>query len=192
MLRDHQEFSDPGGEAEALGVSPASWPLFGMVWAAGTLLATHMVHHPVVGLRILEVGCGLGLASLVLSARGANITATDHNPAAGRFLAFNSDLNQTAAIPFLREGWADEASALGRFDLIIGSDLLYEPDHAQLLAGFVSRHASAGCEVLLVDPGRGHANRFARLLAPYGFVRGESESAAPSDPLRTLRFRRSA
>jgi len=191
MLRDRQQFSDPDGAAEALGVSPASWPLFGMVWEAGTLLATHMVTHPVAGLRVLEVGCGLGIASLVLSARGADITATDYNPAAGDFLVFNSDLNQSSPIPFVRQGWADENSALGCFDLIIGSDLLYEPDHAELLADFVVRHASAICEVILVDPGRGHTNRFSRLLEPHGFVREAAGKTTPGDPLRTYRFRRS-
>ena len=163
-----------------------------MVWEAGTLLANHMVTHPVAGLRVLEVGCGLGIASLVLSARGANITATDYNPAAGAFLVFNSDLNQSAPIPFVREGWADETTALGSFDLIIGSDLLYEPNHAALLADFVVRHASAICEVILVDPGRGHANQFARLLEPHGFVREAAGATTPGDPLRTLRFRRGA
>lgn len=191
-LRDRQQFSDPDGAAEALGVSPSSWPLFGMVWEAGKLLASHMATHPVAGLRILEVGCGLGIASLVLSARGANITATDYNPAAGTFLDFNSDLNQSAAIPFVREGWADKTSVLGCFDLIIGSDLLYEPNHPRLLADFVVRHANASCEVIVVDPGRGHANQFARMLEPHGFVRQAAGATTPGDPLRTHRFRRSA
>ena len=92
----------------------------------------------------------------------------------------------------MREGWADESSALGCFDLIIGSDLLYEPNHAGLLADFVVRHASAICEVILVDPGRGHANRFSRLLEPHGFVRDAAGETTPGDPLRTHRFRRSA
>ena len=34
-LRDNQQFSDPLGEAEALGISSAQWPLFGVVWPSG-------------------------------------------------------------------------------------------------------------------------------------------------------------
>ena len=192
-LLDKQQFFDPEGAALALGISSAFWSLFGLLWPSGSKLAERLAIRPVSAQeRILELGCGLALASLVGHRRGANITATDHNPAAGTFLGFNSDLNQSAPIPFVREGWADETTALGSFDLIIGSDLLYEPNHAGLLADFVVRHASAICEVILVDPGRGHANQFARLLAPHGFVRDAADATTPGDPLRTLRFHRSA
>ena len=75
-LRDNQQFSDDEGEAEALGISSAFWPLFGIVWDSGNVLAHLMVVYEIVGLRILEVGCGIALASLVLNHRLAGITAT--------------------------------------------------------------------------------------------------------------------
>ena len=75
-LRDNQQFSDDEGEAEALGISSAFWPLFGIVWDSGNVLAHLMVEYEIVGLRILEVGCGIALASLVLNHRLADITAT--------------------------------------------------------------------------------------------------------------------
>ena len=31
-LRDKQEFHDPDGIAESLGISSAAWPIFGVVW----------------------------------------------------------------------------------------------------------------------------------------------------------------
>lgn len=82
-LRDNQQFSDDEGEAEALGISSAFWPLFGIVWDSGNVLAHLMVEYEIVGLRILEVGCGIALASLVLNHRLADITATDYHPYPG-------------------------------------------------------------------------------------------------------------
>ncbi|EKP0260758.1 histidine kinase [Aeromonas sobria] len=168
-LRDNQQFSDDGGEAEALGISSAFWPLFGIVWDSGRVLASQMVCQEVAGLRILEVGCGIGLASLVLNHRHADITATDYHPEAGAFLAQNVLLNQGAEIPFTRTGWADAATDLGCFDLIIGSDLLYERGHVEMLAAFIEQHAKASCKVILVDPGRGQQGRFTRLMAGLGY-----------------------
>ena len=42
--------------------------------------------------RILEVGCGLGLASLVLNERSADISATDYHPEVETFLKINTEL----------------------------------------------------------------------------------------------------
>ena len=170
-LHNRQQFADPDGVAEHAGVSPASWPLFGVVWPAGLALAEEMSRFPVTGKHILELGCGLGLASLVLARRGADITACDHHPLAGEFLRWNAELNRIAPIAFRHAPWLGPNPALGSFDLIIGSDLLYERDHAALLAGFIAHHAEPAAQVLLADPGRGYAGSFSTLLAAQGFVR---------------------
>ena len=105
-LSDRRQYSDPDGEAERAGVTAASWPLFGVLWPAGMALAEAMCVIPIAGRRILEVGCGLGLASLVLRRRGADITASDHHPLAGAFLRHNTDLNRLAPIPFFQAACA--------------------------------------------------------------------------------------
>ena len=60
-LRDNQQFHDPTGIAEKLGISSASWPIFGVIWPSGVVLA-HLIHNydtgtnrlcpPVGGLRM--------------------------------------------------------------------------------------------------------------------------------------------
>ncbi|MBI1309997.1 methyltransferase domain-containing protein [bacterium] len=185
-LRNRQEFSDDQQVAESLGISSAAWPIFGVVWESGEVLARLMFVHKIDGLRILEVGCGIGLASLVLSHRLANISATDHHPEAAVFLAENVELNKLNAIPFVRAGWHEEPPLLGQFDLIIGSDLLYERSHVNLLANFIDWHASASCEVILVDPGRGHQAPFTRRMQTLGYEQSETMAALqkPSEAFR--------
>lgn len=168
-LRDNQQFSDPDGEAEYLGISSASWPIFGIVWDSGNVLAHLMYEHHIEGKRILEVGCGIGLSSLVLNHRQADITATDYHPEAERFLAINVALNQGREIPFMRTSWEDADSGIGLFDLIIGSDLLYEVQHVEQLAAFIDQHAKDRCEVIMIDPGRGHHARFSKKMITLGF-----------------------
>jgi hypothetical protein len=53
----------------------------------------------------------------------------------------------------------DDGDVHGAFDLIIGSDLLYERDAGGLLAAFIGRHASPAGEVWIVDPDRGKPPR---------------------------------
>lgn len=168
-LRDNQEFSDDLGEAADLGISSASWPLFGIVWASGQVLAQEMVNFDIAGKRMLEVGCGIALASHLLNKRHANITATDYHPEVENFLLENIKLNKGDSIPFVRTGWADIKSNLGEFDVIIGSDILYEAEHVELLANFLQQHAAAHCEIILVDPGRGNHARFSKKMVQMGF-----------------------
>jgi predicted nicotinamide N-methyase len=174
-LRDNQQFDDPEGLAESLGISSAIWPLFGVLWESGKVLADSVKDMDVTGLRILEVGCGIGLASLLLNLRQADITASDHHPRANEFLLHNAKLNNSQPIPFFRSNWSADASANGRFDLIIGSDLLYEPNHAELLSAFIDQHAQPVAKVIIVDPRRGNGPSFCKRMLGNGFEREQRE-----------------
>ncbi len=194
-LRDRRQYSDPDGCAERAGISSASWPLFGVVWPSGWALAEEMSRFPITGKSILEVGCGIGLPSLVLRHRGADITASDHHPLAEEFLRHNTDLNGLAPIHFFKAAWMEPKLDLGRFDLIIGSDLLYERDHPSLLAGFLADHANAACQILLADPGRSRCGEFSGRMASQGYGRAEtclrlSERQTPFFQGRLLSFTR--
>ena len=194
-LRDKQEYSDPEGAAEQLGICSANWSLFGVLWDSSKILAHVISTENVDNLKILEVGCGIGLASLLLNHRRANITATDYHPEVGAFLDVNTELNGDPLIPFVRTGWADVSSSLGQFDLIIGSDLLYEKEHAILLSDFIDKHALVKSEVIIVDPGRGNRNAFCRGMISHGFTVKEISIDDPSRMMsnkgKLLRFSRS-
>lgn len=169
-LSDRQQFADPDGLGRRMGISSAQWSLFGQLWPASRMLA-HAVHAlDLRGRRILELGCGLGLASLVLQRRGADVVASDVHPLAEPFLAYNAALNGLPAVHYRQMRWDRPLPTLGRFDLIVASDVLYERDHATLLAGVVSRHAQPCAEVLVADPGRDSSAPFTRLLEAQGFA----------------------
>jgi predicted nicotinamide N-methyase len=174
-LRDNQQFSDDYDIAKNLGISSASWPLFGIVWDSSAVLAHFMVDYEIKGKRILEVGCGIALTSHLLNQRLADITATDYHPEAERFLINNVKLNEGNTIPFIRTDWADKNSGLGKFDVIIGSDLLYEIDHVDLLSAFIHQHAQPDCEVIIVDPGRAQHARFSKKMMSLGYSHSQSK-----------------
>ena len=72
------------------------------------------------------------------------------------------------------------ASSEGQYDLIIGSDLLYERDADAALAGFIARHASPAGEVWIVDPDRGNRPAFNRQMADEGFLLREERLDTPA------------
>lgn len=194
-LSDLQQFADPHGFAERVGISSAQWSLFGQVWPSGRVLAEAMCDFDVAGKRILEIGCGLGLSSLVLQRRQADITASDHHPLAEPFLSRNARLNKLPKLTYRDLHWAIPDAELGRFDLLIGSDILYERDHIELLANLLKRHSLQGAEIVFTDPGRGNSAPFTRALAEQGFsvteVRSRfNESDTPPYRGRLLSYRR--
>jgi predicted nicotinamide N-methyase len=180
-LLDRQQYADPLGEAAALGIGSAAWPLFGLLWPSGAQLAAHMVARPpALGLTVLEIGCGLALASLACHRLGVDITASDRHPLAEAFLRANLALNGLGPLRYRHGDWnvaapAGAAPAMprrrvaGHFDLIIGSDLLYERDAGATLAAFIGLHAGPAGEVRIVDPDRGNRPAFNRQMAEQGF-----------------------
>ena len=111
-LLDHDQFADHAGAAGALGISSAQWPLFGQVWPSGLHLAAVMALRPLPGSeRILEIGCGLALASLVCHRRGAEVTASDIHPLAGAFLLENLRMNALAPMRYCHGNWSEDAVA---------------------------------------------------------------------------------
>jgi predicted nicotinamide N-methyase len=172
-LLDRQQFADPFDEAKRVGISPANWPLFGLVWPSALVLASHMRQIRLDGRRVLEVGCGLALASLVVHRRGGAITASDHHPLAEAFLLENLRLNGMAPLRYERGDWATPNPLLERFDLIVGSDVLYDRAQPAQLCEFISLHANAGAEVVIADPDRGNRSSFNRGMSALGFERTE-------------------
>jgi ETFB lysine methyltransferase len=178
-LLDRQQYFDPLGEAEAAGISPACWPLFGQVWPSARKLADLMQGWDLQAKRVLEIGCGLGLASMVIHRRLGDITASDCHPLAQTFLHANLLLNHLPDLKYCTGNWGRENPALGEFDLIIGSDVLYERDHPAQLAEFILLHAAPRAEVLIIDPNRSNRSAFNRCMALAGFALTETMLNTP-------------
>ena len=124
------------------------------------------------------------------------MTASDCHPLAGEFLAENVRLNGLPPLKYRHGHWGrlpfeDDASMAapaasldadvsGRFELIIGSDILYERDEGGALADFIESHAAASSEVWVVDPNRGNRAHFHRNMTALGFSLVEEKIDRPS------------
>jgi predicted nicotinamide N-methyase len=137
-------------------------PYWAELWPSGVALARAVAELDLVGLRVLELGCGLGLPSLAAALGGADVLATDWAEEAVELLRRNAARNG-AALRAARVRW-DEPEPLLReapFDLVLGADLLYEERNAAQLAALLPR---LGREALLAEPGRPYAPAFLERL----------------------------
>jgi predicted nicotinamide N-methyase len=133
-------------------------PYWSVLWRSGVALAREISGEWLGGLRVVELGCGLGVPSMAAARAGAEVLATDESPDALELLERNARENGLAVATAQAE-WsaADELVARGPFDLVLAADVLYEPDGVTRLLSLLPR---LGTEVWLADPGRPVAAAF--------------------------------
>ena len=100
---------------------------------------------------------------------GFNVTASDNHPLVKEFLDQNILNNKLSPIKYETGDWNIENPLLGKFDFIIGSDILYEPSHAKLVSAFIDAHSSKRVEVIIVDPNRSNRSKFIAKMDALGY-----------------------
>ena len=129
-------------------------PYWADLWPSAHALATHVHTMPGRARTLLELGCGLGLVSAVALERGFDVTATDYYADALRFAALNA-ARHAGVVPRTRHvDWRALPPDLGRFDVVVASDVLYERPYAALVAHAFATTLERGGEGWLTDPGR--------------------------------------
>jgi predicted nicotinamide N-methyase len=135
-------------------------PYWAELWPAARALAEAL--PDVEGLRVVELGCGLGLVSLVAAAKGADVTATDWSGDAIELLRENAarnGLELRAEVRDWRQPWPD------RFDLALAADVLYERRNVEPV---LARLRELAPEALVALAGRPYEQEFLRLAGASG------------------------
>jgi predicted nicotinamide N-methyase len=158
-------------------------PYWAVLWRSGIALARHLDGLDLAGRRVLELGCGLGVPSLVAARAGAEVVATDADPEALELLALNAEAGglplRTARFDF-RSGEPPR----GPFDLVVAADVLYEEASVASLIDLLPRLAPAA---VIASPDRVPFERFlaeAELLWPTRTSRDDVITLAAIDGLR--------
>jgi predicted nicotinamide N-methyase len=165
----------PGGPAYL--VRPADWdalrdeegaagrpvPYWARLWPSGEVLALELAAAPPgPGTRVLELGCGLALPSIVAARGGADVLATDASDDAVAFAAHCLALNETEAT-VAQADWTTDGDQLverGPFDLVLGADVLYTTANADEAVRLLPRLVEPNATVWLADPDRAGGRRF--------------------------------
>jgi predicted nicotinamide N-methyase len=163
-----------------------AFPFGLLLWEAAPVLAGVLADRAatLAGRHVLELGCGVGLAGLVAGGAGARVTQTDHAAEALLLARANAERNGVDGIVQALADWTDWRERR-RFDLVIGSDILYEAGlHAALLA-ILERNLQPGGRVLLTDPGRTTTPAFLARMEQAGWhVERRSREVPAVTPVR--------
>jgi predicted nicotinamide N-methyase len=140
--------------SEADFASDERLPYWADLWPSAIVLARDVAALDGAGQRALELGAGLGLPSLAASHAGFDITVTDYYDDALLFARRNALRNVGRDLATRMVDWRTLPDGLGRFDLVLAADVLYERPYAPLVARAVVAALSASGLALIADPGR--------------------------------------
>jgi predicted nicotinamide N-methyase len=129
------------------------------------------------------------LPSIAAARSGGRVLATDWSADAVLATRANAERNQVR-LEAIVCAWGAPGRIVGRapWDLVLGSDLLYERRNGELLLGLLPRLVDERGQVLIADPGRAAAEGFLTRAAAEGWaVRTTASPRSPRVSIHRLR-----
>ena len=162
LLSGELRLLQPREAAELPDAGAVEWapiaPYWSVLWRSGVALARELDGTPLRGRRVVELGCGLAVPSLVAARAGAAVLATDSCAEALTLVARNAGENgvrlETALVDWKQP---EELVKRAPFDLVLAADVLYERASVAPLLALLPRLAP---EAWLADPRRPAADAF--------------------------------
>lgn len=176
-IRDLDESIDTlceffGEEEQDNSLAEQYCPYFGVLWESGVGLSQHLRELNLTGKKVVEIGCGLALPSFAVTRLGAEVIATDFHDDVPLFLEHNQKANNVF-FPYFkmnwREGLEEFKAKFGSFDLVIGSDILYEGQHPNQVARALISLLKPQGQMILSDPGRAYIQKFISAMKDLGY-----------------------
>ncbi len=148
-----------------------AFPFGLLIWESAQALAEALAEDKaaVADRSVLELGAGVGFPGIVARSVGAaSVRQTDHISEALDLCRINAAANDVEGIELALANW-DAWNDPRRYDLIIGSDVIYERQaHAPLIA-ILERNLAAGGRAIIADPRRQDTPLFLADLAGAGW-----------------------
>lgn len=148
-------------------------PYWATLWPSARMLAKAVIREPwekyPQPVRVLEVGCGLGLAGIACLARGLPVTFSDLDETALAFAAANARLNGFANFRTMPLDFRCPPDDV-KYPVVIGSDLMYEERLVDPLVGLLRAVLAPGGVCLIADPDRTAARVFRWKLEEAGYA----------------------
>ncbi len=142
----------------------ADFPLWSKIWEATAVLSFHLsTMTPDPGRRFLEIGAGMGVAGLVGAKLGHRMTITEYNSDAIEFARANAVLNDIDTVDIRRLDWNNPLIE-GRFDYIIGSEVVFKEEDIPGLHHLFQRYLKPGGTIFLAEGMRKTTRAFVKQM----------------------------
>jgi len=130
------------------------FPLWAKIWEASLVMAEYLAGITVdPKKRFLEIGSGMGIAGIVASSFGHDITLTEYNTDALNFARANAEKNRIdtdSTLKIVRLDW-NEPILEETYDLIFGSEIIYNDRDYQPILRLFEKFLKPGGKIILAE-----------------------------------------
>ena len=146
-------------------------PYWTYLWPSAIGLARYIdMNDGFEGQRILEIGCGFGLAGIVACQKGGTVLFTDYELDTLTFAQYNALQNGgTDHASFVQMDW-NNSCLKGEFSRILASDVVYEDTHWNPILALLQTHLAPNGEAIFAEPNRTSVSGFLERVGRYGFT----------------------
>ncbi len=143
-------------------------PFWAATWRAAQGLDRFLARYELTKTRLLELGCGSGQAGVGAAYRGALVTLTDAVGIALMLARLNAwPVRDQVKVRRLK--WTQGRLSEPSFPLIIGSDIVYDPNLFPLIDQCAREHLDTSGRLLLSEPHRHTGDRFSAWIRQAGW-----------------------
>lgn len=157
-------------EARFLGASAERLPYGVVLWPAAVALAHELAARAdeLRGVKVLELGAGTGLPGIVAASLGARVVQTDRQKLAMHVCQLNAERNGVSHIEHRIADWT-AWEGRERYDLVIGSDIIYADSMHPHLRRIFDTNLAPGGKILLADPFRAESLKLLEAMEADGW-----------------------
>lgn len=161
-------------------------PYWSQLWDASFMLAYFLGKQQVVlGQKMLEIGTGLGIVGIYTALCGHQVTITDIDDDALRFAKINALLNGLPALDVRKLDWSDP-DFNEQYDVIIGSEVIYDRESYPILVQFLRRALAPGGIIFLAKDATLRASTFFEQLTRYFEFKQTTQTMRVDDESRQI------
>jgi predicted nicotinamide N-methyase len=155
-------------------------PYWAHLWTGSRALARRLVAVPdLTRTRVVDIGCGVGLAGIAAAMRGAQVTLFDTAREAGCFARANAALNGCRVHVLQTD--VRHAGLRSQFEYCLAADVTYDPLLQQALAAFLARHLAVHGRAWCAESVRTADQGFRRACECLGLCVTERDACEPDE-----------
>lgn len=146
-------------------------PYWTELWPSSLVLCRHLarVRDQIKDTLCLDMGCGLGLTTLVGGFLGAKPLGIDYEWPAIHYSRRNAMLNKVPNVNWMLMDWRAPSFKLGSFPVVWGADIMYERRFAIPVIACLEHVLAKGGVCWLAEPNRSVYRTFRALITGRGW-----------------------
>jgi predicted nicotinamide N-methyase len=134
------------------------WGYWDRIWPSEVALSECLIHRffptKLIGVKVLEIGCGTGLAGVVAARLGAFTMFSDMVPITLEAVKESCRLNHISNFDTCTLDWSETIESKEPYDLVLGSEVFYDEGILANISHVLEQVLAPGGKGMFCDPNR--------------------------------------